>query len=429
MQTVYLFFKEQEFLMDVSLKIMPKSMSYGFIAMPVLAIVGVAVLLWLSGDIGVINVAVAGIVSSMAFIQLVMLSRVGFARLIYTGVASSQQDAEQQSTVSSGSPLNPGVNSRTIHESNLNDLVEKVLPVMRKQVETSRQQTETAIVEMSGRFAGIVSRLNESVKASQNAVVSDGGSGVYETIAHSGKDLGSIVDALDHSNEVKHELHSKLAELKQYTVEMEEMATAVGKVAEKTNLLALNAAIEAARAGEHGRGFSVVADEVRNLSSMSGETGANIVKRIEMLVKTMDMVLETAGKTTDEDKGVMSSSHETIANVLNRFEQLANALGKSTDILKEESEGIKSEVEDILVKLQFQDRTSQMLVHVVEDVDKLENLILDHRRRLAAGEDLEPVDVEAWFGEMMQGYTVEEERINLSGEHNEQEHVKEIQFF
>ena len=401
---------------------MRKSMSYGFIAMPVLMSIGVAVLLWLDGEVGFANMTVAGIVISLALIQLIVFSRVGVGALFSADTQNGKKAIESLA-------IETAEGAREIHQSNLNDLVEKVLPVMRKQVETSREQTETAIIEMSGRFARIVARLNESVKASQNAVVSDGGSGVYETIAHSGKDLGSIVDALDHSNDVKRELHSKLAELKKYTVEMEEMATAVGKVAEKTNLLALNAAIEAARAGEHGRGFSVVADEVRNLSSMSGETGAKIVERIEMLVKTMDMVLETADKTTDEDQGVMSSSHETIANVLNRFEQLANALGKSTDILKEESEGIKSEVEDILVKLQFQDRTSQMLVHVVEDVDKLENLILDHRRRLAAGEDVEPVDVEAWFGEMMAGYTVEEERVNLSGEHNEQEHVKEIQFF
>ncbi|HEY8891751.1 MAG TPA: methyl-accepting chemotaxis protein [Clostridium sp.] len=87
--------------------------------------------------------------------------------------------------------------------------------------------------------------------------------------------------------------------------EINNLTDSIMKITEQTNLLALNAAIEAARAGEAGRGFSVVADEVRNLAEESKNTVFKIQDITTKVTKSvMDLSISSNKLLEFVSKGV-----------------------------------------------------------------------------------------------------------------------------
>jgi methyl-accepting chemotaxis protein len=138
------------------------------------------------------------------------------------------------------------------------------------------------------------------------------------------------------------QMESSLKSLESKLHSVEEMSTFIRDIAEQTNLLALNAAIEAARAGEYGRGFSVVADEVRNLAQRShqsaqaitaqvNDVSTNMTQAIEQLQKVNGASLESQQgtentiKTIDETVTIIEHLTLEIAGIASASEQQASA--------------------------------------------------------------------------------------------------------
>lgn len=305
----------------------------------------------------------------------------------------------------------PAATEKQEHGINgLDSLCQKVLPIWSSQVEMARVHTEESIADLAERFDALSKRLDAAVIASQNTVEGDHDAhgGIVELLKDSQRELSTITQALGVSLEEKGKLLSAIEGLSGFTQQLSKMAWEVSSIAGQTNLLALNAAVQAARAGEAGHGFSVVADEVRKLSRSSGDIGKKISETIESVNEAIEDTLIISRKFARQDQETLGNAEQIIASVLTHFARAAAGLSESEELLRSENNAINHEISNVFVALQFQDRVSQILTLVGDDVNKLEQ----HLRELK-NEELQQglsrsVNVEQWLEELALTYTMEE---------------------
>ncbi|MET0267248.1 MAG: methyl-accepting chemotaxis protein [Duganella sp.] len=264
-----------------------------------------------------------------------------------------------------------------------------VLPVWSRHIENSRAQMEEAVADLAARFSNIVDKLDNALHVSSGQA--QDGSSMTEVFARSETQLGSVVTSMKSAMQSKQAMLTQIRDLERFTRELRDMAEGVASIAAQTNLLALNAAIEAARAGPAGAGFAVVAQEVRHLSSRSAETGRNIANRVGLISSAILAASQAAEQSSEAEDKSMQSAEGMIDSVLEDFRSMTGALVQSSDLLKQESIAIQGEVGQALVQLQFQDRVSQVMSHVRENLALMPAVLDENRRQYqATGELLAP---------------------------------------
>lgn len=194
------------------------------------------------------------------------------------------------------------------------DLVAKALKAMDSQVNNIYQSSASTSEHVQGARAimAALGQATETVNDLSSQVVGNA-QATQQAMEASQDRVGQVLKASESTNIAAQQSKTAITSLSQSVNSVTSIVDVIAAIADQTNLLALNAAIEAARAGEHGRGFSVVADEVRQLAGKTQESLQQISAKLEQLQKATNSI-----QATIIDIEAASANQQSIADELQK---------------------------------------------------------------------------------------------------------------
>jgi len=311
------------------------------------------------------------------------------------------------------------------HWLGLSAVQRRALDALIDEIAITSGDVDTNVQGLSKRLQDIAGTAREQASTVQDLVTSiqsvnlDGEVIPLATVADNlGGTLSGLVDKIgmlsSRGASMSTSLDGVLTELKS----VETSVSQIDKINKQTNLLALNAKIEAARAGEAGRGFSVVADEVRELAKTVNELSALIRGQISSIATGLHAshgMLQDIATVDRSDESVEANARinaimRCLVEQNARYAVVLQQTAQTTD-------RINRDVSAAVVGMQFQDLAKQRLENISGTIGAVAAAGRDlHEASVQAGAHDVPGDraTDAWVERMLAQCTLSEVRNRLT---------------
>jgi methyl-accepting chemotaxis protein len=254
----------------------------------------------------------------------------------------------------------------------VNQYLQQILPDIATTVEDKASQ-------MSGNFTSLSANARKQAEAIEkiveliHAVDINGESTTFEeALKLIESTLSDAISRIVFMSKMAMSLVYKLDNVMQHIASIESFISRIHKITRQTSTLAFNAKIEAARAGEAGRGFSVVSDEVKQLSREIAALSDEMRTKISAVVGHMKESYEELGQvaTIDMSDNIMIQDKIALlmASILKQNAYFAKLLFENAEV----SRDIASNITQLVIGMQFQDRVTQHISYSLQMLDSLD---------------------------------------------------------
>jgi DNA-binding LacI/PurR family transcriptional regulator len=163
--------------------------------------------------------------------------------------------------------------------------------------------------------------------------------GAMENISHNVKLIsGDIFSVAEESNtvvKVTDEANTFVDKLNRKAEDITGLTKLINDLSERTDVLSINARIEAARAGASGKGFTIVANEIKELSQKISES----IEKINKMIEEIQIDSKDTLNSMSNIHGIINKIYSLTENINVRIEKHLTATEDISGQLTEASQG------------------------------------------------------------------------------------------